>query len=265
MAQISCLGTKHFKISQDGIDRFTWPPGQVQGVIDFIVERLRPGGLPYVNDFTIVPFHGGSDAHLVGQPLPDCRPTVVDSLASQADANAVQNMIRQNCYEQMAVAQRGLKKEMPASGRPGASAGPGGLLVLRSADDRSVSQPSQRHNAGIHKHGMGNTTALPKCQTLPGDKVDEAMGDLLMEVMTPMALEVSLAVQQEIQRRFEEADKLRLRQVERCRYDADFAKRQYMKVDPENRLIAEELEAEWNVKADVITANVRFKGARQGS
>ena len=45
----------------------------------------------------------------------------------------------------------------------------------------------------------------------------------------------------------------------------DFAKRQYMKVDPENRLIAEELEAEWNVKADVITANVRFKGARRGS
>ena len=59
-----------------------------------------------------------------------------------------------------------------------------------------------------------------------------------MEVMTPVA-EVSLAVQQEIQRRFEEADKLRLRQVERCRYDDDFAKRRYMKVDPENRLVAE--------------------------
>ena len=97
-------------------------------------------------------------------------------------------------------------------------------------------------------HGMGNTTALPKCQTLPGDRIDEVMGDLLMEVMTPVALEVSLAVQQEIQRRFEEADKLRLRQVERCQYDADFAKRRYIKVDPKNRLVAEELEAEWNVK-----------------
>ena len=64
MAQISCLGTTHFKISQDGLDRFTWPLGQAQGVIDFLVERLRPGGLPDVNDFTIVPFHGGSDAHI---------------------------------------------------------------------------------------------------------------------------------------------------------------------------------------------------------
>lgn len=96
--------------------------------------------------------------------------------------------------------------------------------------------------------GMGNTTAMPRCQTMPGDQIDQAVGELLMEVMTPVALEVSLAVQQDLQRRFDEADKLRLRQVERCRYDADLAKRRYMKVDPENRLVAEELEAEWNVK-----------------
>ena len=82
MAQISCLGTTHFKISQDGLDRFSWPEGQAQGVIDSLVEYLRPGGLSDVDDFTVVPFHGGSDAHMVGQPLPDGRPTVVDSLAS---------------------------------------------------------------------------------------------------------------------------------------------------------------------------------------
>jgi hypothetical protein len=32
MAHISCLGTTHFKSSQDGLDRFSWPLGQVQGV-----------------------------------------------------------------------------------------------------------------------------------------------------------------------------------------------------------------------------------------
>ena len=90
----------------------------------------------------------------------------------------------------------------------------------------------------------------PPCRSVKPSPAtnDEAVGDLLMEVMTPVALEVSLAVQQEIQIRFEEADNLRLRQVERCRYDADFAKRRYMKVDPDNRLVAEELEAEWNLK-----------------
>ena len=103
MAQISCLGTTHFKISQDGLDHFAWPEGQAQGVINSLVEYLRPGGLPDVDDFTVIPFHGGSDAHIVGQPLPDGRPTIVDSLGSQTDANAVQNMIRQDRYEQMTV------------------------------------------------------------------------------------------------------------------------------------------------------------------
>ena len=46
MARISCLGTTHFKISQDGLDRFSWPVGQTQSVINSLVEHLRPGGLP---------------------------------------------------------------------------------------------------------------------------------------------------------------------------------------------------------------------------
>jgi hypothetical protein len=103
MVPIFDLGTTHFKMSQDGPDCFTWPLGQAQGVINSLVEHLRAGGLPYVNHFTVIPFHSGSDAHMVGQSFPDGRPTIVDALGSQADANAVQNMIRQDRYEQMAV------------------------------------------------------------------------------------------------------------------------------------------------------------------
>jgi hypothetical protein len=83
---------------------------------------------------------------------------------------------------------------------------------------------------------------------MPGAKIDAAVGQLLIETVTPVALEVSLAVQDEVQRRFEEADKLRLKQVDRARYEVDLAKRRYMKVDPDNRLVADDLEAEWNRK-----------------
>jgi hypothetical protein len=34
-------------ISQDDLDRFSWPEGQAQGVIDSLVEYLRPGVGPY--------------------------------------------------------------------------------------------------------------------------------------------------------------------------------------------------------------------------
>ena len=86
------------------------------------------------------------------------------------------------------------------------------------------------------------------CQTIPGANIDAAVGKLLVEAMTPMAIEVSLAVQQEIQAQLDEADRLRHKQVERARYEADYARRRYMNVDPENRLVADSLEAEWNEK-----------------
>lgn len=84
------------------------------------------------------------------------------------------------------------------------------------------------------------------CQSIPGSGIDAAMGDLLVEAMSPVALEVSLAVQREIQVRLEQADRLLRKQVDRARYEAELARRRYMQVDPNNRLVADELEAQWN-------------------
>jgi DNA invertase Pin-like site-specific DNA recombinase len=96
--------------------------------------------------------------------------------------------------------------------------------------------------------GMGNVTALPPCQSIPGDNIDKAIGDLLLEVVSPMALEVALSVQEEVEKRFEEADGLRRKHVERARYEAESARYRYMKVDPDNRLVADTIEAQWNEK-----------------
>jgi hypothetical protein len=94
--------------------------------------------------------------------------------------------------------------------------------------------------------GIKHSQAL--CQIIPGKNVDKVIGDLLIEKMTPMAMEVAMAVQQEICDRIEEADRLRAKQVERVRYEAELAQRRYMQVDPGNRLVADVLEAEWNEK-----------------
>lgn len=86
------------------------------------------------------------------------------------------------------------------------------------------------------------------CQSMVGTGVDEAVGALVVETVTPLSLEVSLAVQDELVSRAEESERLRRRQVERFEYEADLARRRFMRVDPENRLVAETLEAEWNEK-----------------
>lgn len=86
------------------------------------------------------------------------------------------------------------------------------------------------------------------CQSIPGRTLDKAVGELLVEAVTPIALEVTLAVQEELNARAQEVDRLRRQQVERSRYEADLAQRRYMRVDPDNRLVADSLEADWNQK-----------------
>jgi len=88
----------------------------------------------------------------------------------------------------------------------------------------------------------------PICQRILGAALDEAVGQLLVQAVTPLSLEVALSVQQELQSRLEEADRLRRQQIERTRYEAELSRRRFMQVDPDNRLVADALEAEWNAK-----------------
>ena len=114
----------------------------------------------------------------------------------------------------------------------------------------------QQRRGGIYPtydcHGLSNTQALPICQFIPGDHIDRAIGELLLEVISPAALEVALSVQEEVERRCEEVDRIRRQEVERAQYEADMARRRYMQVDPDNRLVAGTLETEWNQKIEAL-------------
>jgi hypothetical protein len=113
------------------------------------------------------------------------------------------------------------------------------------------------YNQGAFKAGS--------CQYITGDKVDKAIGELLMEVVTPMSLEVALNVQEELQRRFEQTDRIRRQQVERAQYEASLARRRYMQVDPDNRLVADSLEDEWNTKLHALHETTQeYERLRQG-
>jgi len=79
-----------------------------------------------------------------------------------------------------------------------------------------------------------------------------------------VTLELAFAVQAELQNRLEEVDKLRRQQMERCRYEADVARNRFMQVDPNNRLVADALEADWNDKLRALTeAQVQYEQQRQ--
>jgi DNA invertase Pin-like site-specific DNA recombinase len=94
--------------------------------------------------------------------------------------------------------------------------------------------------------------AAPNCQSLAGTPIDEALGLLVVEKMTPAAVELALEIRKEVEARYDEADQLRSRAVERAQIEADLAQRRFMMVDPSNRLVADNLEADWNEKLRVL-------------
>ena len=94
----------------------------------------------------------------------------------------------------------------------------------------------------------GIKNSIKICQHIPGDRIDEVVGKQLLEMVNPSNLEVSLAVETELHSRAHEADKLRKQENERVRYETELARRRYLRVDPDNRLVADALEADWNEK-----------------
>jgi DNA invertase Pin-like site-specific DNA recombinase len=89
------------------------------------------------------------------------------------------------------------------------------------------------------------------CQHIPGAGIDDAIGGLLLDTVTPTALEVALTVQDELRRRIDEVDQLHRQRVERAQHEVELARRRFMRVDPDNRLAADVLEADWNDKLRV--------------
>jgi hypothetical protein len=132
-----------------------------------------------------------------------------------------------------------------------------GLAICGRCGGRMTIHYHVRHGQLVPEYccqSEGIKRAEPPCQRVMGADVDRAIGELLVESMTPLALEVALSVQDELAARADEADRLRRQQVERARYEAELAQRRYLAVDPDNRLVAATLEAEWNNKLRALDA-----------
>ena len=124
-----------------------------------------------------------------------------------------------------------------------------GLAICGRCGNRMTVAYHQRH--GIEVPGYrcmrkAIETGSPVCSSVPGVTIDAAIGELLLDAVTPLSLEVALKVQAELETRSDEADSIRHSHVVRARHQADLARRRYMSVDPDNRLVADSLEADWN-------------------
>lgn len=86
---------------------------------------------------------------------------------------------------------------------------------------------------------------VPVCENIPGDPIDRAVVAAFLQALAPVELDAyaqAIAAQQATAQQLDQAQQ---QQLERLRYEAALAQRQFNRVDPDNRLVAAELEKRW--------------------
>jgi hypothetical protein len=113
----------------------------------------------------------------------------------------------------------------------------------------SVGYVGQRH---LHRYICGNMASdygADPCQQAAGKcLLDEFVSGRVLEALKPAALELSLEAAKNLRRERDDLEQLWHQRLERAEYEAGRAGQQYRLVDPENRLVARELEREWEEK-----------------
>lgn len=87
--------------------------------------------------------------------------------------------------------------------------------------------------------------AEPECQSLSGKRLDEFVAGQVLAALQPAALELHMEAAADVEKQRQLLHQHWQQQLERARYESERASRQYGAVDPENRLVARELERRW--------------------
>lgn len=88
---------------------------------------------------------------------------------------------------------------------------------------------------------------LPLCQYLPAARIDDHIVRAFFNVLSPAELDIYAQVVAASRQEQAAVQKARCQQVERLRYQARLAERQFNQADPDNRLVTSELERRWEL------------------
>jgi DNA invertase Pin-like site-specific DNA recombinase len=154
-----------------------------------------------------------------------------------AEFERIQAMLRDNHAEYARNRTRGVPRD-------GAALLQGSVWCGRCGHKMTVEYRSaNRYVCNFLQRSQGG----PLCQHLPADPIDARVVAAFFAAVGPEELEAWNRTQDARQRAEDALDRAEAQQVERLRYQALLAERQFNRVDPDNRLVASELERRWEV------------------
>jgi len=102
------------------------------------------------------------------------------------------------------------------------------------------------------------------CLRVGGLRIDKAVAEVFLATVTPAGMEASLQAEQQFEAEYRTTIQQLQRQVEKAEYEASRAERRYHSVEPENRLVARTLEAEWEKKlSELARARAELSDRKQ--
>ena len=181
----------------------------------------------------------------------DTYPAYVD----WATFEAIQAMLRDNCGEYDRNKTRGIP-------RPGKALLHGIVHCGACGHQMVVQYKPKTHYICNY---LRQQYRVPVCQYLPADPIDDFVVRAFFAALSPAELELYDEAAAAIRHEAEAVDRARREQIERLRYQARLAERQFTRADPENRLVAAELERRWEeALRELHQAEASYQRAIQG-
>ncbi|MCP4963915.1 MAG: recombinase family protein, partial [bacterium] len=116
------------------------------------------------------------------------------------------------------------------------------MNVSYGGGSRSVPSPTMQYRCGAaRRRALG-----PECQIIGGIRIDQVVMGEFLEVARPAAVEAAQRAEDVVRRECNETNRYWQLQVEKLKYEADRAERQFHAVEPENRVVVRPLEQRWN-------------------
>jgi len=223
---------------RDRFDELVWKKPTIAAIISVLKNPAYAGAFVYGR--TRSTRKDSSPADTVQKPIPMEEWKVLikekyPAYISWETFEKIQLMLRDNYAEYDRNKTRGIP-------RPGAAL-LHGIVYCGECGHKMVVQykNSTRYLCNYLRQQYG----VAVCQYIPADAVDARVVEAFFEALSPIELDAfarALAAQKEKDEKLRCAQQ---QQIERLRYEAALAQRQFNRVDPDNRLVAAELEKRW--------------------
>src|SRR6266446_6687556 len=243
----------HFPRPSDGkkLVAFEWTPIRYRNVITVLKNPFYAGAYAYGKSEKRTEIVDGrarkSYGH--GKPLAEWEVLLKDhheGYIDWAEFERNQKQLAVNNYGKVGGAKSGRGGRALLAGL--LSCGRCGRRLAVSYSGRSPGQPVYRCNLPNQMLG------LPRCLTFGGPRVDAAVARELLRAVEPMAIEAALEAERMHMESQGEQQRIAELELQQARYEASLAERRYAACDPDNRLIAAQLEKSWEAALRCVRA-----------